>query len=190
MNEIFYHASNNENLKELLPLSILHDSNEKVCYVTPVRAYALFYLRDMTINHVTCGVSSDGVVTYDEQFPSQLEKIYQGGSGYLYICENSNKITIGHTKGVWVLRQPTKISTVECINDVYAEIINAENDGKVKVNRYGVLSDTRKEEINEMMKDYIIKRNFLLSSSPKARFFAENFPQAWKLAETHASMQK
>jgi len=182
--KIFYHASNNGNLKELLPLSTLHGSNEKVCYVTPLRAYALFYLRDMDINHVTCGVSKDSIVIYDEQFPNQLEKIYHGRSGYLYTCENGSQITAGHTKGVWVLRQPTKISAVEHIKDVYAEILEAENAGKVRVNRYSTLSDARKSEITEMMKNYIIERNFLVKDSPKARFFAENFPQAWELAHS------
>jgi len=185
LNEIFYHASNNGNLDELLPLSILHRSDEKVCYVTPIREYALFYLRDMAVNHVTCGVSSEGVVIYDEQFPNQLEKIYQGRSGYLYICESSDQVTVGHTKGVWVLRQPTKISKVEYVKDVYNEILNAEKHGRIEVNWYEFHSDERKAEITEMIKDYIITSNFLLSDSPKSRFFVENFPQAWELAKEH-----
>jgi hypothetical protein len=75
MSDIFYHASNIKNLRELLPLSTMHGGGEKVCYVTPVRAYALFYLRDMEINHVTCWVSGEGVVGYEEQFPNQLKTI-------------------------------------------------------------------------------------------------------------------
>jgi len=136
----------------------------------------------MAIDHVTCGVSSSGVVIYDEQFPNQLEKMYKGRNGYLYTCADSSQVTAGHTKGVWVLREPAKISAVEHIKDVYSEILDAENAGKVRVNRYESLSDERKAEITEMMKDYIIEGNFLLSDSPKARFFAENFPQAWELA--------
>ena len=72
MNEIYYHASNIGNLTEIKPLSKLHGSGEAVAYFTPIRAYALFYLRDMEINHVTCGVNKDGVVVYHEQFPNQL----------------------------------------------------------------------------------------------------------------------
>lgn len=41
----------------------------KVLYLTPVRAYALFYIRDLAVNHVTCGVLPGGVVRYDEQLP-------------------------------------------------------------------------------------------------------------------------
>ena len=180
---VFYHASNIEGLKELLPLSTLHNSGEKVCYITPVREYALFYLRDMVVNHVTCGVSKDGIVIYDEQFPNQLEKIYRGRSGYLYECSDDDRVSEGHAKGVWVLRRPVSISGVERVEDVYTEIICAERAGRVRVNRYETLSDARKTEIDEMMKDYIADSGFLTEDSPKARFFAENFPRAWGLAE-------
>ncbi|MDR0287310.1 MAG: hypothetical protein LBI03_06380 [Clostridiales bacterium] len=72
MDELFYHASNIENLSELLPLSTMRGTGEKVCFFTTTRAYAFFYLRDMDINYVTCGVHDNGIVIYEEQFPNQL----------------------------------------------------------------------------------------------------------------------
>ena len=100
MNDILYHASNIGNLTEIKPLSKLHASGETVAYFTPIRAYALFYLRDMEINHVTCSVNKDDVVVYHEQFSNQLKTLYQGRSGYLYICENK---TIGYNGIILIL---------------------------------------------------------------------------------------
>jgi len=182
----FYHASNVGNLKEILPLSSDKKSGEKVAYLTPLRACALFYLRDMEINHVTCWVSGEGMVGYEEQFPNQLEIIYKGRSGYLYICDNSNPVTAGHTNGVWVARQPATIARVEYVEDVYAEIIQAERDGKIEVRRYESHTPERRAEIDEMIRSTIITNNYLTCDSAKARFFADNFRQAWKRAGSSA----
>ena len=187
MIDLFYHASNVGDLKELLPLSTAHGSGDKVCYFTPVRAYALFYLRDMVINHVTCGVSESGVTVYNEQFPDQLKTIYQGRSGYLYTCENDGGIITAHTNGVWAARQPIKVANTEFITDVYAEILKAERSGEIQVIRYESLSDEKKQEITLMMRDNIIKNDWLQSDSLKARFFKDNFPQSWELAEKEIS---
>ena len=181
---VFYHASNLGDLRQLLPLSAMHGSGEKVCFVTSNRAYALFYLRDMDINYVTCGVSGEGIVLYEEQFLNQLETIYQGRSGYLYTCADNSLVEVGHTRGVWVLKQPAEISNVEFIKDVYAEILQAERDGKVAISRFDAHSDEKRAQITKSVAEYIVKNDFLTSDSPKARFFAKNFPQAWELAES------
>jgi hypothetical protein len=179
----FYHASNIGNLKEILPLSTLHGSGEKVCYFTPYRAYALFYLRDMEVNHVTCGVDGNGVTVYHEQFPCQLETIYKGRSGYLYLCDESGSIITAHTNGVWASNRKVTVSDAEYISDVYAGILKEEEAGRVRVIRYESLSDDKKREIAEMIKNSIIKHNLLAAGSAKAHFFRENFPQSWQLAE-------
>jgi len=182
MNDVYYHASNIENLTEILPFSRLHESREQVAYFTPFRAYALFYLRDMEINHVTCGVNLTGISIYHEQFPNQLEILYQNRSGYLYICENKN-MELGHTNGVWVAYCPVIPSRVDFIVDVYAEILKAEQSGEVQIIRYGSLSSEKKNDYVNMMKEEILKNGYLASNLPKALFFKDNFPESWKAAE-------
>ena len=182
MNTTFYHASNG-GLKELLPLSNLRGNNEVVCYFTPVRAYALFYLRDMEVNHVTCGVQDNGTVVYHEQFPNQLEVTYKSRSGYLYACENNNNIIMAHTNGVYMAKQAIAPSGEEYIEDVYTEIMKAAEDSTVQIIRFESLSDEKKQEITAMMKGYILKSNLLTADTPKSRFFKINFPTAWENAE-------
>jgi len=183
MNEILYHASNIGNLIEILPLSKLHGCSEMAAYFTPLKAYALFYLRDMEVNHVTCGVNKNGVVVYHEQFPNQLETLYYGRSGYLYMCENIN-MELAHTNGVWAAMQPVVVSKAEFISDVYTEILKAEKSGEIQVIRYNSLSDEKKQSFVEMMKTVILEHGYLASTSKKALFFKANFPESWKAAES------
>jgi len=186
MNELFYHASNIGNLTKIKPLSKLHGSCEAVAYFTPIRAYALFYLRDMDINHVTCGVNKDGVIVYHEQFSNQLQTLYQDRSGYLYICENKN-MELAHTNGVWVARQSLVALRTEYVADVYAEILKDEESGATHVVRYDSLSDENKQEYVKMMKTVILKQGYLTNDSKKALFFKENFSEAWNIAENETS---
>ncbi|MCL2839873.1 MAG: hypothetical protein FWE05_03785 [Defluviitaleaceae bacterium] len=182
MDELFFHASNIRNLTEILPLSKHHNSGEKVAYFTPLRAYALFYLRDMEINHVTCGVNEDGIAVYHEQFHNQLETLYQGRSGYLYICENKN-MELAHINGVWTASQPVTASRIEYVADVLVEILEAEKSGAVQIVRYDTLLDEKKQEFVDMMKLVILNQGYLTSNSKKSLFFKHNFPESWKAAE-------
>ena len=85
----FYHGSIIPGITELGTNSLMHDESKTIIvYLTPNRAYVLFYIRDLEINHVTCGVTDEGFIRYDEQFPDQLEKIYKGVNGYLYHCND------------------------------------------------------------------------------------------------------
>lgn len=183
MNNIFYHASNIGNLKELLPLSTLHGNDEMVCYFTPIRAYALFYLRDMEINHVTCGITKDGLPIYHEQFECQLETLYHGRSGFIYVCENNNNLITSNTNGIWIAKESVTILCEEFIPDVYAEILKIEQSGVIQIIRYNTLSEEKKIEITDMMKNSIIKHDYVNKiNSPKSQFFKTHFSRSWEIA--------
>ena len=79
-----------------------------MCYFTSNRGVCTFYIRDMNINHVTCGIDEDGIPVYYEQFPQQLKILYGGRSGYIYTVINNGEIVSGHTNGVWISTQPIK----------------------------------------------------------------------------------
>jgi len=180
---IFYHASNIGNLKEILPLSKDKDSGEKVAYFTPLRAYALFYLRDMEVNHVSAGMVSDSKIISHEFFQDQLRILYQGRSGYIYACENDDNITLAHTIGIWLAKEPIGVTATEYIDDVYEHIMQEVAAGTVELIRYESLSEEKKQEVTEVTKKDILANNFLTTDSAKSRFWAKHYPQAWELAE-------
>ncbi|MDD4356665.1 MAG: hypothetical protein PHN98_05380, partial [Smithellaceae bacterium] len=63
---IFYHGSPIAGITELGTRSHTHDGTKtSAVYLTPNCAYALFYIRDLGINYVTCGVTEEGYILYD-----------------------------------------------------------------------------------------------------------------------------
>lgn len=76
---IMYHGSPMAGITELGTLSKTHDETaSSAVYLAPNRAYTLFYIRDLEINYVTCGVTEQGYIRYDENFPGQLRTLYEG----------------------------------------------------------------------------------------------------------------
>lgn len=55
--------------------------------------------------------------------------------------------------------------------------------GVVQVTSYESLSEEKKQEYIEGMKNFILERNFLTIDSVQSRFWAKYYPQAWKMAE-------
>lgn len=183
---IFYHGTTTAGIKELGLLSKTHDEiKPSAVYLTPNRSYALFYIRDIEVNHVTCCVTVDGYIRYDEQFPNQLRTIYKNMSGYLYKCLGNDYFEKTATRDVWVSKKSVPVAETEFIPDVYEEILKNEAAGAVKVNRYELLTNEQKQDIYDMIVHYIYKLDLIKSNSKKAEFFHDNFPDAWNYAEIH-----
>lgn len=183
---ILYHGSPVAGITYLGTLSRMHDETaSSAVYLTPNRAYAFFYIRDLEINYVTCGVTSEGYIRYNENFPGQLRTLYDGKSGFLYKCGSNDSFEKTSTSDVWVSKKPVCVRDCEEVRDTYAEILKCEADGLVKVVRYETLSDERKFEIYEMILHSIYKNNYTASTSKKAMFYKDNFPQEWNYAVAH-----
>ena len=180
----FYHASNIKGLKEILPLSESKnkDDKDKVAYFTPVRVCALSYLRDMEVNHVTIGVSDNNVPECHEFFPDQLRTMYQGRSGYLYTCENTDSIKPAQSAGIWSSKEPVVVAVTEYIEDVYDHIMMEIAAGNARLISYESLSEETKQKYTIGMKDFILERDLLTVDSAQSRFWAKYYPEAWKMA--------
>lgn len=176
----FYHGSTTADIKVLNAVSASHTTGAPVVYITPNRAYALFYIRNRDINWVTCGVNTNGVVIYREQCPKQLERLYKGISGYLYCCDKSDLFEETSTRDIWQTNSPVVVHTVEYVKDVYSEIIACEKAGTVNIIRYETLGEAEKQDIYDMMVQYIFKNDLIVSSSAKSCFIRQNFPRAWE----------
>lgn len=186
-----YHGSPVGDINELGALSNAHNETKSpVVYLTPNRVYALFYIRDVEINYVTCGVTADGYIRYDEQFPEQLRVLYEGMCGYLYKCEIADDFEKTATRDVWVSQNPVPVEEVEFIPDVYKEILKCEAAGTVKVIRYETLSSEQKQQMVDMAVHYIYKHDLIESDSKKAAFFQRNFSEAWNYVANHPEQRQ
>ncbi|MDW7656905.1 MAG: DUF4111 domain-containing protein [Bacillota bacterium] len=174
----YYHGTTTPGITEL--------KANPIVYLTPNRAYALFYIVDKNVNWVTCGIKdNDGKVHYDERFPNQLEKLYNGKSGYLYRCNDAEGLILGKSRDIVVSQSPVSVAGYEFIPDVFHEILNYEKAGAVVVKRYKNLTDTEKKDIFDMMLYYIYKLDLLAEKGTKADFIRESFPDAWAYAAAH-----
>ncbi len=188
---IFYHGTSLPGITDLNSVSKTHDSlQSSAVYLTPNRAYALFYIRDIEINWVTCGVSEDGIICYDERFPGQLCTLYKGVSGYLYKCTDRGLFESTATRDVWVSKSSVPVEDAEFIPDAYEEILKYEKSGEVKIIRYETLSNEQKQGVYDMMVHYIYKLDLINSTAKKAEFIKENCPAAWRYVLSHPDMRQ
>ena len=82
---LLYHGSIVRNLDTVLANSTSHSAGGNVAYFTSDRVYALVCCRKRAENFVTMGPDQMGLQHYYERFPHQLEVLYKGKEGFLYL---------------------------------------------------------------------------------------------------------
>ena len=100
----YYHGTTTPGITELWAKPIV--------YLTPNRAYALFYIMDKNINWVTCGVREDGVVHYDGNFQISW-KNYTVERVVLSIKAMMLSFYSGKSRGIVVSKSPIAITDYE-----------------------------------------------------------------------------
>lgn len=184
--DYLYHGSVVSGIKEIKPLSVLHGSDKRVVYLTDNIPYALFYIWDKERNHcegkhVTAWIK-DGTSFYEEQFPDQMKIFYGGVSGYLYACPFTPDImAVENREHMYYSTENTETERVDCIPDVYGELIKYEALGELKVRRYNEQSEQRQNELTDLIAAAIIKEN-AFNDKAKSEFYKRFFDKAWEKA--------
>ena len=184
----FYHGSKNPEILQLKANSKLHNTGEKVVYLTDSIPYALYYIWDVQHNgysgkHVT-GWIKDGIAYYEEQFPDQLKVFYQGVSGYLYyVSDNVNIKAVENRGNMFYCSDDVAVAKVEQIVDVYQELLKCELEGKLIVLRYNEQSVERQNELTDLVARAIIRDNLYIDNLQKQAFMKKFFVDAWATAE-------
>lgn len=174
---MFYHGS------AAAGITALETRGEKhAVYLTDNRAYALFYLRDPQIDFVTCGVTRDGTVRYDEKFPDQLRTLYAGRSGWIYSCAENAAMEKTRVPGIWISHENVPVAAAERIDDAYEALLPYLAGGTVRVRTYESLSAQEISENDCAIAEFIRQRDLLCEASPRADFYRERFPGAWEMA--------
>ena len=94
---MIYHGSCISGLHTIKANSKSHSTGRLVAYFSEDRCYALVCCRIRAENFVTMGVGADGRQHYFERFPNQLESLYKGRQGYIYLLDSMDGLT--HGKG-------------------------------------------------------------------------------------------
>lgn len=185
MNKL-YHGSITPNIKQINPISGLHNSDKKVVYLTDNIPYALFYIWDKEHNHyegkhVTAWIK-DGTANYEEQFPDQLKAFYKGVSGYLYIVPFTSDIkAMDNRECLYYSTENVTVESCEYISDVYNELLKYEAKGQLKIRRYNEQSEQRQNELIDLIATAIIKENSF-NDKAKSEFYKRYFVKACEKA--------
>lgn len=182
-----YHGSKVPNITVLEARSTLHQSDQKVVYLTDNIPYALVYIWDSKKNrmkrkHVSCGIKN-GLVIYEEQFPDQLKTFYEGVSGYLYAMYLSDEISkVENRENMFYSLEDISVDKVIYIEDVYQELLKYEKEGKFVIRRYNDLDVEGKQRMIDMFVYHINQENLLHRDDEYAKFIQYYFKEAWKCA--------
>lgn len=173
---MFYHGSPVGGLTELKPSATKHFGKPKQVCMTSLRVMALLYLIDNF--EYTYGYDKTGQIYYEEYYPNSLQKLYQGKSGYLYVCE-TGEYDGTEIPNEYVSPNPVKILSWEYIPDAFEAIQTAANNGEIILRSYEELS----ENTHKMVKDWyardIKKKELWKTPSPYAAYLKENYPEIW-----------
>ena len=184
----FYHGSITPDIARLEARSRLHQSEEKVVYLTDNRPYALFYIWDAVRNgsdgkHVTAW-TRNGKTYYEEQFPEQLKVFYQGVSGYLYYLPDGKSIqTVADRENMYYSTADVAVEETEFIADVYDELLKHEAAGEVVILRYNDQTPQRQNELVELIARAILRDGFYTGNEQERAFMKKYFSMAWAKAE-------
>ena len=184
----YYHGSCTPGIMELEARSMLHNTAEKVVYLTDNIPYALFYLWDSehngcSVKHVT-GWTKNDTAYYEEQFPDQLKTFYQGVSGYLYCIPDSADIkAVENRTNMFYCSMNAIVTEAIYIPDVYEELLKYEADEKLVVLRYNEQSAERQNELVDFIAKGIIHDKFYVENESQEVFMKKPFPKSWEKAE-------
>ncbi len=168
---MLYHGTCIKGLERIKANSRSHTSGGLVAYFTEDRCYASICCRRRQENFVTMGLREDGKQHYFERFPNQLECLYKGKAGYLYLAGKAGFInTKGHT---WESAHDVKVTICEEIDDVYSEILKEAERGNIMIHRYDQIDPAEQK----MHANYI--KAHLEDDVDMKPFYIEHFSSLW-----------
>ncbi len=168
---MLYHGTYIKGLERIKANSRSHASGGLVAYFTEDRCYALICCRRRQENFVTMGLRDDGKQHYFERFPDQLECLYGGKKGYLYLAGKSGLInTKGHT---WESAHDVMVTMCEEIDDVYSEILKEEERRNIVIHRYDQIDPAEQKVHANYIKEHLDDD---IGMKP---FYLEHFSSLW-----------
>lgn len=151
---MLYHGTVIGNLRVIKANSNSHTSGKMVAYFTEDRCYALVCCRNRHENFVTMGLRQDGKQHYYERFPNQLEVLYGGKQGYIYLIETADGLK--HAKGhTWESEIDVPVCRYELVKDVCSEIRKEEDMGNIVIHRYSEIDPAEQKMHANYIKEHI-----------------------------------
>ena len=160
---MYYHASSVEGLKVLKP----HISNhgKSLVYFSSKRENILVYLSNAVEKHIkdkynrplnkytkwaSYGITTDGRVRVEEYYPNATVETFKGVSGYIYsVNQLDDAKPLKGIQDVYVTQDEVLIDGCEYIADAYEELLKAEQEGKIVIERFETITEQKQKWIEK-----------------------------------------
>ncbi len=170
---MLYHGSTIPGLHIIKANSKSHSTGKPVAYFSEDRCYALVCCRNRDENFVTMGVAADGKQHYIERFPHQLETLYEGRQGYIYLLDSKDGLNRGKGHS-WESERDVPVSQYEMIADVYRDILREEQLGNMVIHRYAEIDPAEQKKHANYIRDHLLDEG-----EEMARFYRSHFAALW-----------
>lgn len=148
---MYYHATQTKGIHVLEPRISNH--NIPLIYFSKKRENTLVYLSNAVEKYCKengfsydgiwskwgpYGFDNEGILQIEEYYPNAIKETYEGVSGYIYSCaeiERDPDFELNIPDAV-VSRKKVEVTDCEYIGDAYAELIHAEQNGRIKIVPY------------------------------------------------------
>jgi len=187
----FYHGTQIGGLTELRPIASPNSNlKEAVVYLSTRRQVALHYAsnyKNLPFSSPMLNIQDD-VLIYQEMYSGALELSCKGVSGYIYHCIGGigeYEMSEHHgVKSCAVSYEPVPVADVEYIADIYEEVMQYKNQGKLIYEKYEELPRWRLD----IIRGYVmraLKADDILNNPQHPHYlsFREKFPRYWQEAE-------
>ena len=175
---ILFHGSSVPGISNLRPFASNHD--KPYVYLTHSKILATIYAHNpmkRPNGFFTYWWDKDGVLCYDEYFENQMEEIYAGQKGFVYVCQGDFPQM---EKMPWVYLSEGKVLAEECLEipDIYTQLLCYEKDGLLKVRRWKNASEGQRKiwknvvlrSLKDMDRNSPVGKEYVL-------FISKHFPE-------------
>lgn len=170
---MLYHGTVLSGLQVIQANSKSHSTGKLVAYFSEDRCYALVCCRSSSENFVTMGLRDDGKQHYYERFPNQLQTLYGGRQGCVYVFDHVDGAR--NTKGrTWEIGTDVPVQRCERIDDVYAEILREEKNGNIVIHRYSEIDPAEQKLHANYIKSHLDE-----AGEEMKQFYIAHFSMLW-----------
>ncbi len=171
---LLYHGSPAAGITALEPRQSGHD--KPYVYLSDNPTLALLYAQNPIRRpggFFPYWFDKDGMLHYDEYFPDQTLRMYQGHSGWIYQLEADGLTQLDRMPWVYLSETEVPVTRADFIPDLYAALLDAEHIGRLILHRYENFPEAQ-QEIHRK----IVRKS--LEGYPEAdyvRFLQEHMPE-------------
>ncbi len=143
---MLYHGSPTGGITALHPRQSGHD--KPYVYLTDCPTLALLYAHNPIKRpggFFPYWFDKTGMLHYDEYFPDQTRRLYQGHSGWVYQLNADNLDQLDRMPWVYLSETDVSVAQEDFIPDLYAALLDAERTGELILHRYEDFSEAQRE---------------------------------------------